>query len=150
MSDYFTRIELPPVDRTAPRAISSAQAVQPIAAGRSAPSPDRDARASMPQIDVASVDEDVASAAEYVEIHARIADILADLDSGTSVDGAARSIDAMLARPIILVPLPPASKEAIEHAAVVARRMVDRAAYSHAAQAHVSRGVVDQIVASAN
>lgn len=150
MSDYFTRIELPPVDRTAPRAIAPVQAVPSIETGRSAPSPDREARTPDPQIDLVSVDEDVAGAAEYVAIHARIADILADLDIGASVDGAARSIDAMLARPIILVPLPPASKEAIEHVAVIARRMVERAAYSHAAQAHVPRGVVDQIVASSN
>ena len=148
MSDYFPRIELPPVDRTVPRAISSVQAVQPIVAGHSAPSANPDARASVPQIDIAGVDEDVASAAQYVEIYARIADILADLDSSGSVDGAAQSINAMLPRPIVLVPLPPASREAIEHAAVVARRMVDRAAYSHAAQAYLPRGVVDQIVAS--
>jgi len=52
--------------------------------------------------------------------------------------------------PIILVPLPPASKEAVEHATVIARRMVEQAAYAKAAQGAISRATVDQVLASAN
>jgi hypothetical protein len=51
----------------------------------------------------------------------------------------------MIPKPIVIVPLLPASKEAVEHAEAVAKRIVERASYSHAAQAHVSRAMVDQI-----
>jgi hypothetical protein len=101
------------------------------------------------QKDKVVVDDDLASVAEYVEVHARIADILADLQSGAgSVDDAAGAIQAMIPRPMVLVPLPPASKEAVEHAAVLAKRIVERASYSHAAHAQVSRGTVEQVATS--
>lgn len=92
------------------------------------------------------VDDNLASVAEYAHVHARVADILADLQfSGGSVDDAAAAIQAMIPRPMVLVPLPPASKEAVEHAAVVARRIVERASYAHAAHAPVARNVVEQV-----
>lgn len=152
MNDYISRSELPPVDRTVPRTPAPAQAVQPVSTGRMAVSPERETRDPVPQADVATVNEDVASAAEYAEVHAQIADILADLRSATGgmdVDDAISAMETMIPRPIVLVPLPPASKEAVEHAAVLAKRIVERAGYAHAAQAHVHRGAVDQIVSAA-
>lgn len=101
---------------------------------------------------MAVIDDEVASAAEYAKVHARIADILADLRSGhtaTSVDAAAESIQSLMPVPIILVPLPPASKEAVEHAALLAKRMADQAVYARAAHAPVSRGTVNQIASAA-
>lgn len=155
MNDFVSRSELSPVDRTAPRAPSPVQAVQPVAASpfltdrQPAPKPQE-----APVRDIATIDEDVASAAEYAKIHVEIADILADLQSPgatpSSVDAAAGAIQSLMPRPIILVPLPPASKEAVEHAAVIARRMVEQAAYAHAAQAPLRRGTVDQVLAQAN
>ena len=152
MSDYGSRSEVSPIDRAASRALSTVQAVPPASSSRS----DREApgaRSAAPQIDLASIDEDVASAAEYAKVHVEIADILADLRSATnppSVEAAAGAIQAMMPVPIILVPLPPASKEAVEHAAVIARRMVEKAAYAHLAQGSPGRGTVDQLLASAN
>lgn len=152
MSDYGSRREVSPIDRATPRALSPVQPVPPASGGRS----DREApgaRTTAPQIDRASIDEDVASAAEYAKVHVEIADILADLRSATnppSIDAAAGAIQALMPVPIILVPLPPASKEAVEHAAVVARRMVEQAAYAQMAQSSVNRGTVDQVLASAN
>ncbi len=152
MSDYGSRSEVSPIDRAASRALSTVQAVPPASSGRS----DREApgaHSAAPQIDLASIDEDVASAAEYAKVHVEIADILADLRSATnppSVEAAAGAIQAMMPVPIILVPLPPASKEAVEHAAVIARRMVEKAAYAHLAQGSPGRGTVDQLLASAN
>ena len=154
MNDFVSRSDISPVERTAPRASSPVQAVQPVSA--SALPADRAASARQPDApaqDVARIDEDVASAAEYAKIHVEIADILADLQSaGTaapSVAAAADAIQSLMPRAIILVPLPPASKEAVEHAAVIARRMVEQASYAHAAQAPLHRGTVDQVLASA-
>ncbi|WHO38260.1 hypothetical protein PMI04_017130 [Sphingobium sp. AP49] len=85
-------------------------------------------------------------------MHAQIADILADMRSGNgtmSVDEAAASVQAMIPAPFIFVPLPPATREAVEQAAALAQRIADKAIYAHAAQAHVKRGTVDQILANA-
>lgn len=155
MNDFVTRTELPPVDRAVSRAPSPVQTIQSVAASRSAQAPVRESasaeQAVAPQVDTVTIDDDLASVAEYVEVHARIADILADLQSGTgSVDDAAGAIQAMIPRPMVLVPLPPASKEAVEHAAVLAKRIVERASYSHAAHAQVSRGTVEQVASSIN
>ncbi|MEC3912118.1 hypothetical protein U5A82_17060 [Sphingobium sp. CR2-8] len=105
MNDYVSRSELTPVDRTAVRAASPVQAVQPVAASRSTQAPVQQSAQAPAQGVV--VDEDVASVAEYAEIHAQIADILAGLQSATSsVDDAAGAIQAMIPRPMVLVPLP--------------------------------------------
>lgn len=147
MDDYVSRTELSPVDRTVVRAPSPVPVVQPVEASRSTDSATQERRAPVAQTSSAS--QELASVAEYVEVHARIAEILADLDAGaTDVDTAAGAIQAMIPRPIVLVPLPPASKEAVEHAAVLAKRIVERAAYAHVAQAHPTRATVEQIAAS--
>lgn len=153
MNDYVSRTELPPVDRAVSRAPAPVQTVQSVAASRSAQTAVRDSiqQPATAQADTVTIDDDLASVAEYVEVHARIADILADLQSGVgSVDDAAGAIQAMIPRPMVLVPLPPASKEAVEHAAVLAKRIVERASYSHAAHAQVSRGTVEQVAISSN
>jgi hypothetical protein len=145
MDEYISRAELSPVDRTVVRASAPAQAVQPVTAGRASDAPNADSRAAAAKQDVADVDQDLASIAEYVEVHARIADILSDLNAGNGgVADAADAIQAMIPKPIVIVPLLPASKEAVEHAEAVAKRIVERASYSHAAQAHLSRAMVEQ------
>lgn len=151
MDDYISRAELSPIDRTVVRAALPAQAVQPVSASRASDAPDRDSRATAPRQEVAAVDQDLASVAEYVEVHTRIAEILAKLDAGTtSIDDAAGAVQAMIPRPIVLVPLPPASREAVEHAEAVARWIVEKASWGHGAQAHLARATVEQIAASAN
>jgi hypothetical protein len=145
MDEYISRAELSPVDRTVVRASAPAQAVQPVTAGRASDAPNADSRAAAAKQDVADVDQDLASIAEYVEVHARIADILSGLNAGNGgVADAADAIQAMIPKPIVIVPLLPASKEAVEHAEAVAKRIVERASYSHAAQAHLSRAMVEQ------
>jgi hypothetical protein len=155
MNDFVTRTELPPVDRSVSRAPSPVQTIQSVAASRSAQAPAREGvgteQPAAPQVDTATIDDDLASVAEYAKVHARIADILADLQPGVgSVDDAAGAIQAMIPRPMVLVPLPPASKEAVEQAAVLAKRIVERASYSHAAHAQISRGTVEQVASSTN
>ena len=154
MNEYFSRSEISPVDRVATRAPSAVMSVQSVEANgqrpdlapRPATQPQAAAKASA-AIDP-QPDEQMASAAEYVNVHARIADILADLRAGSSgasmsVDGAASAIQALMPAPIIIVPLPPASKEQVEQVALLARRMVDQAAQANAAQAHLRVGTVD-------
>ncbi|HUD94337.1 hypothetical protein [Sphingobium sp.] len=149
MDDYVSRTELSAIDRTVVRAPSPASVVQPVAAGSANDSLAQDRKASIVQPIASNASQELASVAEYVEVHARIAEILADLSAGTtSVDAAAGSIQTMIPKPMVLVPLPPASKEAVEHAAVLAKRIVERASYAHVAQAHVTRGTVEQITSA--
>lgn len=156
MNDYASRSEISPVERAAPRAPSAVGAVQPVGAGASTSGQDDLSATSAPKaaiIDLVALDDEAAGAAEYAKVHARIADILADMRSesgGMSVDGAAAAVQSMLPAPFIFVPLPPASREAVEQAAALAQRIADKAIYAHAAQAHLKRGTVDQILSTAN
>lgn len=154
MNEYFSRSEISPVDRVVTRGPSAVMSVQSVEANGQRP--DLAPRPSIQPQPVAKAsstiesqpDEQLASAAEYVSVHARIASILADLRAGAngagmSIDGAASAIQALMPAPIIIVPLPPASKEQVEHAALLARRMVDQAAQAQAAQSHLRVGTVD-------
>ncbi len=145
MNDYLSRRELPPVERTVPRT-GPVQSVQPVIAVASAGGQQRDAVQDQAGQAVQS-DKDVATAVEYAEVHARISGILADLraSSNTDLSQAQAAIDATMPRPIVLVPLPPASREAVEQAANLAKRMVQMASYTYAAHAGVQRGAVQQL-----
>ena len=151
MDDFVSRTELSPVDRAGVRASSPVPAIQSVSARRTNDAMAQEKRSALPQPDVAgSSQEELASLAEYVEVHARIAEILADLDAGsTDLARAQDAVQAMIPKPMVLVPLPPASKEAVEHAADVARRIVARAAHAHAGQAHLQRATVEQVAVSA-
>lgn len=148
MNDYFSRSEISPVERSATRAPSPVSAVQAVSSSPTL----RQGGGSSAQADTGdqpSSENSIASSAEYAKVHARIADILAELrtqDSTVTVDGAAEEIQSMLPAPQVLVPLPPASKEAVESSIRIAKRIAEQAAYAHAAQANVRRGTVDQIV----
>jgi hypothetical protein len=154
MNEYFSRSEISPIDRVVTRAPAAVAPVQ----GATAKLPESATAsraaalvaASRESASSSTVKDEAAGAAEYASVHARIADILADLrsDATASVDGAASEIQSMVPAPIILVPLPPASKDAVEHAALLAKRMADQASFAHAAQAHLRHGTVDQILST--
>lgn len=153
MNESLGRNPITAVERTATRATPPVVPVPPANAGDGAGSADlakSHAALTTARVQSQPADDEFASAAEYAKVHARIADILADMRSATppSVDGAASAIESMLPQPIILVPLPPASREAVEHAAALAKRIAQQAGHAHAAQAHVRRGTADQIVTS--
>lgn len=156
MSDYLARSELPPVDRTAVRATAPVQAVQPVSSSRATADATRDVPQDVEDTasgaDSSTLDGGAASAAEYAQVHARIANILADLHArgGIDVDGVTDAMQAMIPVPIVLVPLPPASREAVEYAAALAKRMVAQASYAYAAHAVMPRGVVDQVASTGN
>ena len=146
MNEYLSRNELTQIDRVAPRAAAALPAAQSGAATQ-ALKPHAGAQAESDALSPTSED-DLASAAEYAKVHARVADILADLRSegGTSVNEAAEQIQSLLPAPMILIPLPPASKEAVESAVTLGKRIAEQASYAHAAQAHLRRGAVDQLL----
>ncbi|HJT41695.1 MAG TPA: hypothetical protein VJ762_15305 [Sphingobium sp.] len=150
MNEYLSRNELTQVDRVAARK-PSVSAVQPVSAQQSSLQT-ADSHAGKPQeADVGSslAEDDLAGAAEYAKVHARVADILADLrSSASSVEGAEAAIQSLLPTPIILVPLPPASKEAVESAVGLGKRIAEQASYAHGAQAHLRRGTVGQVLST--
>ena len=93
----------------------------------------------------------MASVADYARVQARIADILADVDLDRADPAAARAsaadrLDA-LRLPMVVIPLPPASVDAIERAVSLARDMAKQAALTRAAQANVQAGTIDQMFA---
>ncbi|WP_022683754.1 hypothetical protein [Sphingobium bisphenolivorans] len=149
MNDYLSRREIAQVDRGTSRAAPVA-AVQPASASASASTRQNGRSPTDPAADGGASDSGIASNAEYAKVHARIADIMADLRSGasaTSVDAAAEEIQSMIPAPTVVVPLPPASKEAVESAIRIARRLAEQAGHAHAAQANLRPGAVDQVLA---
>ncbi|WP_150294755.1 hypothetical protein [Sphingobium estronivorans] len=150
MNDYFSRSELPPVERSNTRAPAAVPPVAPVS-GAALMRRQGGSASQAATDDPASPEGRIASSAEYARVHARIAGILAELStqgSTATVDGAAEEIQSMLPSPQVLVPLPPASKEAVESSIRIARRIAEQAALAHAAQAHMGRGAVDQIVSA--
>ncbi|CAD7336978.1 hypothetical protein FIM10_06385 [Sphingomonadales bacterium 56] len=149
MNEYASRSDLTQVDRVSSRTPSAVPAVQPVAAQQGMDTP-----AGKPQdggTNMGLSEDDLASAAEYAKVHARVADILAELRSASAtptVEGAEAEIQTLLPAPMILVPLPPASKEAVESAVTLGKRIAEQASYAHAAQAHLKRGTVDQLLST--
>ena len=155
MNDYLQRNEVSPVDRATP--IPATPPVAPVAAARSGEGADAqlDQRARpLPQdsgegaeIDSGSEDQ-LASAAEYARISAEVTDILASIRSAGGSAQSIASAEAAFATltPVIIVPLPPASKDMLAQVARIAQRMVDQAVLTQGAQAHVKPGTVDQIL----
>ncbi len=148
MNDFAPRIDMMAADRVS--AARPAQALAPVLASAAT-------GASANQSDVGSDGgeqarrEHMASVADYARVQARIADILADVDLGRADPAAARAsaadrLDA-LRLPMVVIPLPPASVDAIERAVSLARDMAKQAALTRAAQANVQAGTIDQMFA---
>lgn len=142
MDDFRSRTQIAPVDRSVVRAVAPVPAVK-AAAVRVTDAPETQARPVSADAAAPPRDGDLASVAEFVEVHARVAAILSDLGAGAmSVEDATEQV---IPRPFVFVPLPPASREAVEHAETVAKRIVERASYAHSAHAQLSRAMVEQI-----
>ncbi|BBD98907.1 hypothetical protein SAMIE_1024080 [Sphingobium amiense] len=143
MDEFRSRTEIAPVDRSVVRAAAPAPAVKPVTASQGADGPAARARRAPSEVAAKPLDDDLASVAEFVEVHARVSAILSDLDAGSlDVEDATSQL---VPKPIVIVPLPPASREAVEHAETVAKRIVERASYAHSAHAQISRGTVEHI-----
>ncbi|HKY81542.1 MAG TPA: hypothetical protein VJM09_08720 [Sphingobium sp.] len=150
MNEYLSQSGLTQVDRVSSRAPSGVPVVSPVSAVQAAGDPLSDGRRERGSAAMLA-EEDLVSAAEYAKVHARVADILAELRSvgAASIEGAEAQIQSMLPAPMILVPLPPASKEVMESAVELGKRIAEQASYAHAAQAHLRRGTVDQLLSTA-
>src|SRR5262245_33775154 len=145
MNDYFSRGEVSPVDRVSTRnpvvpVVPTTQVgeqndivIPPAAADKPVDTAEADGGVSN--------EEHLASAAEYAKVHAKIASIMAGVRSSApavvTTDDAAAAVSSMLPARIVIVPLPPASKDMVERAEEVAQEIAQRAAQSVAAQAHV-------------
>ncbi|WP_070157844.1 hypothetical protein [Sphingobium phenoxybenzoativorans] len=160
MNEYQSRSEIAPVDRVTRKvaAVPSVPAVTQVNADTQAAAvsqaPVTPAPADNAVNLAAGSEEQLASAAEYARVHASIADILAGLRAGQSSNTqsnaeAESAITALLPQPVIIVPLPPASKEMVERAVMLAKAMADQAQVTRSAQAHLKPGTVDQILATA-
>ncbi|QUT05812.1 hypothetical protein KFK14_23235 [Sphingobium phenoxybenzoativorans] len=159
MNEYQSRSEIAPVDRVTRKvaAVPSVPAATPVNADTQAAVSQAPAAPTPADNAVnlaAGSEEQLASAAEYARVHASIADILAGLRAGQSSntqtnDEAESAITALLPQPVIIVPLPPASKEMVERAVMLAKAMADQAQVTRSAQAHLKPGTVDQILATA-
>lgn len=159
MNEYLSRSDIAPVDRIA-RSAAVVPGVTALAQTvvEAQPTP-ADLAATVAQstsgADLATGSEDqLASAAEYARIHARIANIIANLRAGSgggtisAADGDAQ-VGALLPEPVIIIPLPPASRDMVERAERLARDMAAQAALTRSAQSHLKPGTVDQILATA-
>lgn len=93
----------------------------------------------------------MASAADYARVHARISQILAEMDSALSSipsqQMAASQMDGMLPQSTVIVPLPPATSESMERAIQIAQNMARQAALARSSHSGINSGTVSQILA---
>lgn len=90
-----------------------------------------------------------AAVADMARVQARIANVIANLQSDTSpgaVTDAQDHIMALLPQPVVVLPMPPASPETIRFAEMIASKMIEQAAQARLAQASARPAVVDQLV----
>jgi hypothetical protein len=149
MNDFVPRIESVSADRSVlpVRPVPAVAPIQPSSAaaqdaGQNGVGSDSGEQARR---------EHMASASDYARVQARIADILADMSVSmappeTARSNAATALSDLRPGPTVIIPLPPASKEAIEHAVQLARSMAQQAALTRTAQANVGPGTVDQLL----
>jgi len=152
MENYLSRQDIQPVDRvtrTAPVIFGATVAAQ---TSSDTAEQVKVVEAKAESAAVAS-EAQLASAAEYARIHAQIAETIAQIrsdgqSSSTSAAEAEAQLVSLLPAPVIIIPLPPASKDMVERAAMLAKEMAAQAAITRSAQAHVKPGTVDQILAT--
>lgn len=150
MNEYVPRIESVSAER-AVQPVRPVAAVAPVQPGAGAGQAATQGEANADSGEQARR-EHMASASDYARVQARIADILAELDTSSASPAEAHAhADAQMAalrpEPTVVIPLPPARIEVIEQAVAVARAMAEKAALTRAAQANVAVGTVDQMLA---
>ncbi|MGD9811684.1 MAG: hypothetical protein AB7U35_10195 [Sphingobium sp.] len=147
MNEFVPRIDSVTAERPAP-VVRSIAAVQP-SNGR----PDGAGQGDLGADSGEQARRDhMASVFDYARVQARIAKILAEIDTSSiglpAQQEADARIEALRPEPMVIIPLPPASLEAIENAVRVARAMVEKAALTRTAQANVELGTVNQMLAA--
>ncbi|HEX7877265.1 MAG TPA: hypothetical protein VF489_11855 [Sphingobium sp.] len=154
MNEYFSRSERSQAGRATTGSRLAVPAVQPISTqqrGRQ-DAGSHDGKPHDGESPPSFFEDDLAGAAEYARVYARVVDILAELRSAASaatVEDAEAEIQSMVPVPMILAPLPPTFREVMESAVTLGKRIAGQARYAHAAQAHLRRVAVDQLLSIA-
>jgi hypothetical protein len=158
MNEYLPRSE--PVSSVASsmergsRRLNSAEAVtatSPVADDQALMKDRKPAAAAAPvPLDSTTLpSDDAAAAADVARVHQRIADILANLrnQSGASAVNTSNSqLQSLVSEPVVLLPMPPTSREAIEFAEQLAKSMIQQAAMARVAQTSPRAAAVDQLI----
>jgi hypothetical protein len=142
MNDFLARNSNIQPSRTAEmasRAVAETQASGQTPSRQGGQTPGSPVLAGDPDID-----QQLSSAAEVAEAQAKIAALLSELDAAP-IDSASLEarIEALLPRPTIIVPMPPASRDVVERAIEIAESIRAAAALSLAAQANVDNGTAE-------
>lgn len=147
MNDFLARNSNIQPSRTAERAGKAVLETQ--ASNQTGSRRDGDARAGQPDADL---EQQLSTAAEVAEAQAKVAALLSEL--GMMQDAAAIDADALEAqivglmpRPMVIVPLPPANRDAVERAVQIAETIRASAVLALATQANVESGVVEGVLA---
>lgn len=150
MNEFVPRIEPTAAERIAP-----ARAAAPVA---TVPQVDGAAQAAG-QTDVNADDrreqarqEARASVADYTKVRTQIADIMAELSAARTPAPQARAqaeraLNGMMPPPVVLIPMPPASRDVLEHAVRVANEIAQQANLARAAQANATPSLVEHVLA---
>jgi len=155
MNDFVPRIESLPADRSVPP-VRPVPAVAPVQAGGTAAQTGNGGQGNVgADSGNQSRRDQMASTLDYAKVQARIANILAEMNADKADASAARAnaeaqFQALRPDPTIIIPMPPASLDVIEHAIQVARAMAQEANLTRAAQANVAAGTVSQMMAGAS
>src|SRR3546814_440731 len=89
------------------------------------------------------------------EAQAKVAALLAELHAvrdaaAFDADAVETQISALLPRPTVIVPLPPANRDAVQQAIEIAERIRASAAVAFSAQANVHSGFAEGLLAQIN
>lgn len=151
MNEYFSRSERSQAGRATTGSRLAVPAVQPISTqqrGRQNAG-SHDGKPHDGESSPSFFEDDLAGAAEYARVYARVVDILAELRSAATVEEAEAEIQSMVPLPMILAPVPPTFREVMESAVTLGKRIAGQARYAYAAQAHLRRVAVDQLLSIA-
>lgn len=152
MENYLSRQEIQPVDRIPRIAPAVFGATVTAQAGGDTAGQVHGEEEKAESAAIAS-EAQLASAAEYARIHAQIAETIAQIrsEAQSSAMSAAETearLVSFLPAPVVIIPLPPANKDMVERAAMLAKEMAAQVAITRSAQAHLKPGTVDQILAT--
>ena len=150
MNDFLARNSNIQPSRTAEMASHAVKEAQ--ASGQTPSRQEGKAARSVNPAGDPDIDQQLSSAAEVAEAQAKIAALLSELDGLTeaaSIDSVTleAQIAALLPRPTIIVPMPPASRDVVERAVQIAESIRASAVLAVAAQANVENGMAEGVLA---
>lgn len=147
MNDFLARNSNLQPSRLAERA---GKAVLEAQASSSTPERDRHGRSEAVAVE-ADFEKQLSTASEVAQAQAKVAALLSELsivsDVALSMDALEGQIAALLPHPTVIVPLPPADRDAVERAIQIAESIRASAMLALSAQANVEPGVAEGVLA---